>query len=388
MVLFQMARKLIAALLTAIYILSQGPAFSAEASPAQGRFPLLKRGINVSWLGFYKGTGKFTFDRGEARRELKMIKAVGCSHVRLVLNIDDLRGDGPREEPAAKNLPELDAAIALCLEEGLAVVVDPFHYGKEGLLIFPGPQDPEAEVMVKFWGTLAKHLSKTDPERVFLEVANEPALDNPLDWYAVEARILKAMREGAPRHTLIAGYNLKSGKDEWDSVKALTLIPVGEDKNVIYNFHYYEPMDLTHQGAGWAWKFGALKGVPYPSSPEAVKPLLAGITDNELQWSLRNYGEKRWNKQRIESAMGQAAEWAKKNGALVTCNEFGVYRQVAPPEARKAWTKDVRESLEKFGMGWTVWEGDFGFYRREGGRIVADEPILEALGLNTGVSLP
>ena len=88
--------------------------------------------------------------------------------------------------------------------------------------------------MVKFWGALARHLAQHDPERVFLEVANEPGLDNPLDWYAVEVRVLKAMRERAPRHTLIAGYNMRASKNDWDGVRALTLFPEIADQNVVF----------------------------------------------------------------------------------------------------------------------------------------------------------
>ena len=66
---------------------------------------------------------------------------------------------------------------------------------------------------------------------------------------------------------------------------------------------------------------------------------------------------------------------------LATCNEFGVYRKVAPLSARIAWTRDVRESLEKLGIGWTIWDSTFGFLSRQEGQTKLDEDILKALGL-------
>lgn len=369
-------------IMLAVFSARPGVAGAAEgAETAKARFPRLARGINVSWLGFYQGTGKFTFNRQNAQADLEAIKSTGCGHVRLVLNVDDLRGAGPRETPDPRNLPELDAAIKLVLDAGLAAIVDPFHYSKEGLIKFPGAQDPEAEVMVKFWSALAAHLAATDPGRVFLEVANEPGLDDPQDWYAVEMRIMKAIRAAAPRHTIIAGYNMKSGRNEWDSLKAMTMFPPVEDGNVIYNFHFYEPMEMTHQGASWAKQYTPLRGVPYPSTPEAIAPLLDKITEKNTRDGLARYGRDRWNKEKIAARIAIVAGWAQKRGVQVTCNEFGVYNRVAPVAARAAWTRDLREALERNGMGWTIWEEGFGFLKHQGGKVSLDEPIVTALGL-------
>jgi endoglucanase len=249
-------------------------------------------------------------------------------------------------------------------------------------LKFPGPGDPEAAVMVRFWAVLARHLARHDPERVFLEVANEPSLENPLDWYEVETRNLAAMRENAPRHTLIAGYNLRSARNEWNGIKALTLFPVVADRNVVYNFHYYNPMTLTHQGAPWVKSAASkLQGVPYPAGPDTVGPVIAQTTDASAKKMLERYGSEQWNRERIFRELKVAADWADQHHVRVTCNEFGVYRNVAPPAARAAWTRDVRESLEKLGLGWTIWNSSFGFLQREGGELKADPGILSALGL-------
>ena len=43
---------------------------------------------------------------------------------------------------------------------------------------------------------------------------------------------------------------------------------------------------------------------------------------------------KNWDAARIESEMKQAAEWARRRGVPLVCNEFGVYRNVADPQDR------------------------------------------------------
>lgn len=353
---------------------------AGDAETAKTRFAHLTRGINVGWLN----NGKFALDAERATAEAKIIAQTGCNHVRLYLNVDALRSAEDRALPDAAKLPTLDAAIKIANGAGLAVIVDTFHYSHQGLIKFPGPQDPEAAAMAKFWGALAKHLAATDPERVFLEVANEPGVDEAKDWYAVEMGCLKAMRAGAPRHTLIAGYNMKVDKKTWNGLKALTLFPPVEDKNIIYNFHDYNPMAMTHQGASWSKGANKLlRGVPYPSSPEAIAPLVEKFADPAAKKMLQKYGEDRWNREKMEKELSVVADWAKARGVMVTCNEFGVLRNVAPPEARAAWTRDMRLSLEKLGIGWTIWDGSFSFLERDrrSGQFKVDPKIIEALGL-------
>jgi endoglucanase len=222
----------------------------------------------------------------------------------------------------------------------------------------------------------------TDPEQVFLEVANEPGLDNPQDWYTVETRCIAAMRAAAPRHTIVAGYNMKSGPKEWNALKALTLFPEIADKNVIYNFHDYNPMALTHQGASWSKGANRiLKGVLYPSNPEVIAPLIGQYEDPAARKMLQQYGEARWNREKMEKELAIVADWAKARGVCVTCNEFGVHRPVAPPESRAAWTRDMRLTFEKYGIGWTIWDGSFSFLSGRRGQLTVDEPIIKALGL-------
>ena len=52
------------------------------------------------------------------------------------------------------------------------------------------------------------------------------------------------------------------------------------------------------------------------------------------------------------------------------------YAQQPPPG-----TRDVRESLEKLGIGWTIWDSTFGFLSRQDGQTSVDGDIAKALGL-------
>jgi hypothetical protein len=274
-------------------------------------------------------------------------------------------------------LRHLDAALDMLMGSGLAVVFD-LHPSDEFKLRMR-TDDRFVSSLADFWRALARHLSGRDPERLLLEIINEPMVEDPYRWMGVQARVAAAIREGAPRHTIVA-----TGP-RWSSVDQLLLIEPVADRNVVYNFHFYEPHNFTHQGATWGADFWPyLKGVPYPGSPEAVAPLVAAAEREQVRGVLKDYGEQRWGAARVRSEIAQAAEWARRRGVPLTCNEFGVYRAYAPAPDRLRWLADVRAALEREGIGWAMWDyaGGFGVAVREkGGRAVLDPETAAALGL-------
>jgi endoglucanase len=99
------------------------------------------------------------------------------------------------------------------------------------------------------------------------------------------------------------------------------------------------------------------------------------------------YGRDHWDAARIESEMKQAAEWARRRGVPLVCNEFGVFREYSDPQDRAAWLHDVRAAFERNGIGWAMWDysGSFGVVTKKDGKAVADEGVLRALGLKRSV---
>jgi hypothetical protein len=72
----------------------------------------------------------------------------------------------------------------------------------------------------------------------------------------------------------------------------------------------------------------------------------------------------------------------KRWNVPLTCNEFGVYRKTALPKDRAAWISDVRTTLEKYGIGWTMWDysGGFAVVVKREGQTIPDELTVKALG--------
>ncbi|HEX8186365.1 MAG TPA: cellulase family glycosylhydrolase [Blastocatellia bacterium] len=345
----------------------------------EARINRLRRGINTShWfaqVGDKQGYTKAHFNSHTTAEDVALIRAMGFDHIRFSLEPAPMfNAEAPGNLPG-EYLSYVDRAIDMVLAKGLAVVIDihPSDEFKKKLA-----DDRAVEAFGKFWEAFARHLSTRDPEQVFLEVINEPMVEDPYRWMGIQAKLVAAIRAGAPRHTIIATAHRWSGHNEF-----LFLEPIA-DPNVIYNFHFYEPHLFTHQGATWGWELWRyLKQVPYPSSAEGVAKILPSITNEQLRAALINYGEERWDAARIDAEIAKVAAWAKKHKAAVTCNEFGAYRKVIIPSDRLAWIRDVRTTLEKYGIGWTMWDyqGGFAVVNKANGRAVPDAGTAAALGL-------
>jgi endoglucanase len=234
---------------------------------------------------------------------------------------------------------------------------------------------------VKFWGAYAKRLSRFDPSMTVLEVINEPVYENKENlWFALNPRLVSAIRKNAPRNTIIT-----SGPN-WGGIWGLMKMKPVADHNVVYSFHCYDPFPFTHQGATWAGPdVIPLKGVPYPSSPALVQPLIAGLAGHpNSQKMLTDYGKENWNKAKMQQNFKQAIDWGKKYGVSLYCGEYGVFPQNAKPEHRANWFRDFGQVLAENKIGWSVWGWDEGFgldRQMKNGLPVVDKVVAKALGL-------
>jgi len=381
--------KLIQRLITLLLFLAILPHVSTLASHAAGqtsekpvnlaaRFGRLRRGINLShWFSQAANYSKTHLETHTTAQDIALIKSMGFDHVRFPIEPAPLLSDTP--DPAILNttyLGYVDSAIDMILATGLAVIID-IHPSDEFKLRM-ARDERGIEAFRKFWREFASHLAKRDPESVFLEVINEPMVEDPYRWYGIQGKLIDDIRAGAPNHTIIAGGH------RWSGLSEMLFLEPYADSNVIYNFHYYEPFAFTHQGATWAGSnLPFYKNVPYPSSPEAVKLLLDTIPDDPARYNLLRYGEDNWNAQRIDRELGAAATWAAKHHVYITCNEFGAFRKVVKAVDRAVWLQDMRLALEKHGIGWTMWDyaGGFAAVNKTSGKAQEDPEVLKALGL-------
>lgn len=340
----------------------------------------LRRGINLShWFSqVYVAPGYVPahFDTYMRTSDIALIREMGFDHVRFPINCEPLLAASQHELLPADYVQRIHERIGEFHDHGLAVIVDihPEDAFKKALAL----SDAAVATFTGFWTQLASGLSRFDPEVTFLEVLNEPCIHNAARWNRILHAVVAAIRRVAPDHTIII-----SG-DQWSQLPELLKVTPPADRNLIANFHLYDPSAFTHQGAGWAspWAMHT-KGLSYPADPKAVSALLTTVTDTDARAQLDEYVALNWNAAAYHDFIQPAVAWGRAHGLCLTCNEFGVYKKFAPRESRLAWVHDVSAALTANDIGWTMWDyaGDFAVVLKKDDVRVPDSELLAALGL-------
>lgn len=371
------SRWMVAALLCAAPLLAQDR--NSEVQTAFARAQHLRHGINASeW--FAQSPNDYSAQRTNSYTDdadIALMKKIGFDNVRLSIDPVPLEQGLNHYGQYADFLTRLDHAVDTMIADGLAVQID--IHPEESYKQQVKTSDAGVERFVMLWRRLAAHYADRNPDLIFYEIMNEPEVNDPYRWAGIQARAAAAIREVAPKNTIIAtGPN-------WSSIADLLTQHPLADGNVIYNFHFYEPHEFTHQGASWGVPYWIeTHGIAYPPSESDMAKDLAEVPDARDRYDFEHYWLDHWDAQRIQLQMDAAADWAKANHVPLICNEFGAYRRVTPEASRMQWIHDVRTALEKDGIGWTMWDyrGGFGVvWKTEGQPAKVDEKVVEALGL-------
>ncbi len=330
----------------------------------------LARGINLShWLSQHS-LDEPHLQSYIGERDFALIARLGLTHVRLPIDIALLQeADGGLRE---QGFSHVDRALDWAQAHRLGVVID--------LHPVPAPKIArEADAYARFeklWRAIAQRYTRR-PLSVVYELLNEPVETDPKAWRDTSIRLVKAIREVDGRHAIIVCGHNWSGPDDLP-----TIAPI-EDDNIVYTFHFYLPHEFTHQGASWGsahWR--PMRNVPYPLTTENVQPVLAGLPENSAS-ALRRLAEQRVDHAWIEKRMQPVVEYARQYRVPLYCGEFGVYRAFSPPEARARWLSDVVQTLERYRIGWAMWDykGGFALLESDKPEPKPDEAAVRALGL-------
>lgn len=367
--------------LGAMAVASLASFVAAQSAVSSERFARLARGINLSHWYAQSTTGKYDETRLSTyvtEDDAHLIREMGFSHVRLTVDdsvVFDVSSPGALH---ADNVARLVDRIGWFLARDLAVIVD-LHPGDEFKRSLLEPAG--ADAFVAQWKALASVLAGLDAEKVFIEILNEPHHLKDDAWFSLQGRVLNAIRQAAPDHTVIV-----TG-DEWGSLPNLEKLTPYDDRNVVYTFHCYDPFIYTHQAATWGWDVTkSVGGLDWPiEAARAEEVAKASTTSEEARGHVRHAVasgslESAW----LKTHFDRISAWQARHGMpRVYVGEFGVYRKAAPEEGRYRWHRAVVDEFEGRGWGWSMWDyaGGFAVVNTQEGRRVLDERMLRALGL-------
>ena len=322
------------------------------------------------WKGFQKGVdlgGWFSqCDYSEERyrnfireEDFAAIRACGADHVRIPVDYNLLEEeDGtPRESGYA----HLDRALGYAEKNGLNAVLD--LHKTAGFSFDPDEKESgffenekHQERFYRLWERIAERYGKLS-DRTAFELLNEVTEESFMPaWNRIAAECIRRIRVFAPETpVLVGGY--------WhNSALSVRAIDVPEDAHLVYNFHCYEPLIFTHQGAHWMPTMDPAFRIPVTASfgemEEASRKMLGSFSAGFDRYP----PETRLSTEYFIDFFADAVRAAEKRGVPLYCGEYGVIDRSRPEDAL-VWYRLIHRAFEHYGIGHAAWswrQMDFG----------------------------
>lgn len=322
------------------------------------------------WKGYQKGINlggwfsqcNHTQDRYESfikEEDIRLISSWGLDHLRLPVDYNLVEDENGKY--MEKGFDYIQKVVDWCGSYGLNLILDlhktygySFDDGEQESGFFEN--EGYQERFYRLWEEFAKRFGRYE-DRMSFELLNEVTDISYKDiWNKVARTCIDRIRKYAPSiNILVGGY--------WNnSVRAVKDIDVGNE-HIIYNFHCYDPLIFTHQGAHWVPAIAGNFTFDYDQTYQAYYDKMDEVFEennaNKPEVSDMNamFGSEYFYKT-FESAIKAAEE---KNVPLY-CGEYGVIDLVKPQEVLK-WYKAINKVFDEYGIGraaWTYKEMDFG----------------------------
>ena len=349
---------------------------------------MLFRSLNLG--GFYSQVKDDVFvenhlDTFVTEEDLKQIKKWGFNHLRLPVDYFFFENNGNFDEGRLKRI---DAFLHLAEKNGLNTMVD-LHKAPGHSFAFKERDkndiwDRKSENRSRFlniWDMLSKRYKTR--ENISFEVMNEPVAPEASMWNELCDDAISVIRNNDKEHAIVVESNL------WGSCKMFNELKKFDDDNIIYSFHCYEPILITHQFAPWV-SFVIFdiynKAVEYPGRPQNIGEAYEKVkaADNRFAELLKN-NDRHWDMNALEEVMKPVLDFKAKHNVPVYCGEYGCVVR-AEPGTRQRWTTDFTGLLKKHSISsayWSYKNMDFGIVDYT--ELYKDNPNYDSSRLDAGM---
>jgi endoglucanase len=285
------------------------------------------------------------------------VKSLGADVIRLPIAMHNFTLGAPEHALDPAFLNYLDAAVEWAEKNGIHLIIDNHSFHPVN------PTDTHIDnILLKVWAQVAQRY-KDRSGFVLYEVLNEPHGIPDSRWGEIQGAAIEAIRKKDNRHTIIVGGT------EFNSIAKLQALPVYDDANLIYTFHFYDPHIFTHQGATWGSpSLASLSGVPFPPDENRIPKTPSDLKDTWVEKALGHY-ETGGAEAALNSTLDKAAAFSKTRDVPVFCGEFGVFMIQSPAEDRVKWYEFTCAALNQRNISWTGWDyyGGFGLFKTAAG---------------------
>ncbi len=318
----------------------------------------LKHGIN---LGGYLSQCVHTQEHYEnfiREEDIRKIRDMGFDHVRLPIDYNVLEDeDGNIRE---RGYERIRRTVDWCSGCGLNIILDlhkaygyDFNYAGDAAKNSLFVNDALQERFVNLWKNIALRFGKD--RNVAFELLNEVVEnENAGRWNVLIRKTVQAIRQITSKTTIIYGGI------QWNSATTLKYLEDPLDQNILFTFHFYEPLLFTHQKAHWVEAMDPKAEIPYPAKKEVYQERSLRLGEQGRTVSESSCPE--IDIHFLKSVFAEAVQTAKEKGVGLYCGEFGVIDQAPLPDTL-AWLKDVMTLFAQDDIGFALWtykEMDFG----------------------------
>ena len=312
------------------------------------------------------------------------LKNMGVDVMRLAVHFELLMEPLYTGKIKERVFEKLDEVCDWAEKYQIYLVIDNHSFNSEEWDGNPPSWDLNKEHLESVWSQVAQRY-KYRSEYIIYEIRNEPegrGEVTPEKWVKLQGEIIDVIRTYDTKHAIVV-----SGSD-FSSIDTLAKMKPYEDPNLIYTFHFYEPMLFTHQGATWIGEgFSETSGIPFPYDRSKMPKLSSSAKQNPWLVDMYNNYSQLGTEKYINSRIKKAANWAKKNNVRIWCGEIGA-KIWTNAEDRLAWISTTVSVLNKYGIPYCTWgiDGSDGFLNGDTGSEIfpddIDKDALEAYGFS------
>lgn len=322
-----------------------------------------QRGVNLGgWISQFDRFDEHHFATFITEKDIEEIASLGFDHVRVPVDYNVLEDEEGTAREAG--FQHLENCRRWCETYGLHMLIDlhecygysfdPLKKGMDRKRFFYDTTLQER--FFHLWDEIARRFASW-PAQVAFEPLNEVVLEEVADaWNQVASQYILRMRRIVPESWIVVGGV------RYNNVLSVPLLDLPLDDHVVYNFHCYEPMIFTHQGAYWMEGMPTDFRIGYPRTLAEYKEE-AGHLKADLKGAIYKEGIHEIGDGFFDDIFAPAVAKAKKDNVPLYCGEYGVIDLAANPDKLR-WLKDIHSAFQKYNIGHALWnykEKDFGF---------------------------
>lgn len=317
-------------------------------------FAGFQKGVNLGgWISQFDVYDEAHFASYITKEDIARIAGNGYDHVRVPVDYNVLQDDAGNWKE--EGFRYLSACREWCAEYGLHMLID--LHECYGYSFDPLKRDMDRkkffydaalqERFLDLWKEIAERFADY-AEQVAFEPLNEVVLAEVADaWNKVLAKYIRMMRGIVPESYLVVGGV------RYNNVLSVPLLEVPLDDRIVYNFHCYEPMIFTHQGAYWVEGMPSDFRIGYPRTLKEYRDMGESLTA-DLAGAVYKEGIREIGEGFFEDIFAPAIEKARQDNVALYCGEYGVI-DLADEADKRRWLADIRAVFGRYGIGCALW---------------------------------